>query len=66
MLASYTLKIDFNVSNEVSAKTTMPNEKGLVTLLSIFLTEYDAAIQIIYQILATWQNALLCLVKKAK
>ena len=28
-------------------------------LLSIFLTEYDAAIQTIYQILATWQNALL-------
>lgn len=28
-------------------------------LLSIFLIEYDAAIQTIYQILATWQNALL-------
>lgn len=51
---------------KLSAKTTMPKKKGLVMLLSIFLTEYDAAIQTIYQILATWQNALLCFVKKAK
>lgn len=54
------------LQRKLSAKTTMPKKKGLVMLLSIFLTEYDAAIQTIYQILATWQNALLCFVKKAK
>ena len=32
---------------KLSAKTTMPKKKGLVMLLSIFLTEYDAAIQTI-------------------
>ena len=37
----------------------MPSKKGLVMLLSVFLTEYDAAIQTTDKILAAWQNALL-------
>lgn len=35
-------------------------------LLFIFLTEYDAAIQTIYQILVTWQNAFAMFCEKGK